>query len=61
MGSVIQCYSTATEHDEKLFVMNELITVRLNPLWGKLLPTVLKCQGRFGIYDINLIGKAVHG
>lgn len=60
-GTWFKCYSTATNHDEELFVMNEQITVRLNPLRGKLLPTVLKCQGRLGIYDTNLIGKAVHG
>lgn len=48
-GTWFKCYSTATNHDEELFVMNEQITVRLNPLRGKLL------------YDTNLIGKAVHG
>lgn len=28
--------------------------------WGKILPTVLKRQGRFRRHDINLTGKAVH-
>ena len=42
-----------------LLWMSKWQKVRLNLLWGKILPRVLKCHGRFRICDINIIiGKA---